>query len=382
MRKIFFLIAFFLSFGQIAFAYTVFTSDINGSLKQQFYPTDIVYLAPSTTNITVNSTGVTVYIVYDSNSWTNQTALVDVSGSGYKNLTTNATGYLNTTTAIWASSQRTGNYNVVVDVNQNGVYDQGIDVVFNPSLTGFVIVAPPSPTFTVSVGENNPASHNFTIPSSNNDNVMMQVKMTAGSFEDVKITSMSLIGNGTGDDSKGISAIKLVLDSNANGVYDSTENLVGSGKYMRDNGIAQVTVYDGYNIPLNSTTYFLIVYTMSNASSDGDTYSFQLASVEGVGVYNGAEAKETGTPINSAITTISTTLSTTNTTTANSTITTTSTLTTAANVTTATSTASKGLSSYKWIYIAAGVSATIIIFFLVFWLRTTRAVQHEYKPPQ
>jgi len=380
MRKFFLILAFFLSFGQIVFASAIFTSDINGTLKTQFYPNETVYLAPSTINITTNSTIASVYVMYDSNTWVNQTNLIDVTGSGYKNFTTNSTGWLNNTNAIWASSQRTGNYDVVVDVNQNGIYDQGIDFVFEASTTGFQIVALPTPSLTVGLGENSTGNHNFTVPSSNNDNVMMQVKMTAGDFEDVKIKSLSLIANGTGDDSKGISAIKIILDSNSDGQYNPTETLIGSGKYLRDNGIAQVNIYDGYNIPLNNTAYFLIVYTMSNSSSNGDSYYFNLVSVEVIGVTDMLAAKVSGTPIKSAIKTIS---AATITTTTSSVITTTAAAQNVTNeTTTSTTTTGQSLPKYFWIYIAVGVSVTVIIFFLVFWLRTTHGVQNEYKPPQ
>jgi hypothetical protein len=204
--------------------------------------------------------------------------------------------------------------------------------------------------------------------------------MTAGDFEDVKIKSLSLIANGTGDDSKGISAIKIILDSNSDGQYNPTETLIGSGKYLRDNGIAQVNIYDGYNIPLNNTAYFLIVYTMSNSSSNGDSYYFNLVSVEVIGVTDMLAAKVSGTPIKSAIKTIS---AATITTTTSSVITTTAAAQNVTNeTTTSTTTTGQSLPKYFWIYIAVGVSVTVIIFFLVFWLRTTHGVQNEYKPPQ
>ena len=376
MRKIFFFLAFLLSLGQVAFASTIFTSDSSGTQKTTFYTNETIYLAPSATNITTNATSVTIYIVSDSNSWTNQTVLRDASGSGYKNITTNATGFLTAMTVLWASSQKSGNYDIVVDVNSNSLYDTGVDIVFDPSVAGFQIVSLPVPTLTVALGGNTTVNHNYTIPSNNTDNVMMQMKMTAGSFEDVKVNSLSIIANGTGDDAKGMSMIKIILDSNGDGLYNTSETLLGAGKYLRDNGVAQVNFYDGYIIPINGTAYFLIVYTMSNSSSNNDTYSFQLTSVSAVGRSDGVEARTTMGSVSSAMKTISAAAVTTSSTT-------TSTLeTTTSGISTTTTTSSQKWPTYYWIYLAAGVSITVIIFFLVFWLRTSSVAQNEFKPPQ
>lgn len=382
MKKLFFFIAFFFSFAQAVFAATIFTSDSSGALKTSFYTNETVYLAPSTANITTNSTSVRIYIMQDSNSWSNQTNLTDLSG-GYKTFTTNDTGYLNKTNIIWPATLTVGNYDVIADANSNGVYDQGIDFIYDTAAIGFQVIPLLGPSLTVSVGENSTANHIYTIPSNNTDNAMLQLKISVGSFENIKLNSLSLIANGTGDDSKGISYVKLLLDANNNGIYDSTDNLLAGSKFIHDNGIVQLDIPNGYVIGTNTTSYFLIIYSMSNTSLDGDRYSFSVASVSAVGATSGTNAKASlSSVINSAIKTISVTaVTTTSTTTTISSITSSSV--TGSSVTTS-SVATTSSGNFLWFYIAAAVSGTVVIFFVVFYLRAKKPspYQYEYKPPQ
>lgn len=377
MKKIIFFLAFFIWFAQIVFAADIFTSDSAGNYKNSFYPNDTVYLAPTAINITSSSATVRVYIVVDSNSWLNATALTDVSG-GYKNFTTNFSGFLASTNMIWPSTLNVGNYDVVIDTDQDGIYSQGIDFIFDPSATGFRVVPIAGPTLAVAAGENNTADHLYTIPSNITANLMMQVKMSAGGYENVKVNSLILIDTATGDVTQGISSVRLYLDANNNGVYDSADTILSGAKFLKQNGVAGLDIPDGYVIPANSTSYFLIVYDMTNKSSNGNTYSFQLASVSAVGATSGASAKVSGPlPMSSAITTISAVGATTTTTSAII-PTTTATLTT---TTTTSQSQNFNFSKYFWIYVAGAVSITAIIIFTVLYLRATRTIQYEYKPP-
>lgn len=380
MKKIFFFVAFFLSFAQIAFAATIFTSDSSGNLKTSFYSNETVYLAPSAVNVTTNSTSVRIYIVQDSNNWVNQTNLTDASGA-YKTYSTNASGYLNATNLIWPPTLVAGNYDVVVDVNANGVYDSGIDFVFNSSTYGFQVVPAPGPALTIFAGENNTASHTYTIPSTNPENVMMQIKITSGIYESVKINTLSLVANGTGDDSKGITIVKLILDSDNDGRYDSGETLLAFDKYAHDNGVVQLSISNGHTLTANTTVYFLVVYTMSNTSSNGQTYNFQVASLSAVGATTGTNSRISGLPINSAIKTISMSAITTSSTTTTTSATTTTTV-LSSTTTTSTTTITQNQPNYFWTYIAIGISVAVIVVVAVLYYKASREFKYEYKPQQ
>lgn len=378
MKKILFFLAFFFSFAQIVLAANIFTSDSSGTQKTIFYTNETVYLAPTAINVTTNSTTVRVYVMQAATTWNNQTNLTHVSGT-YKVFTTNSSGYLITTNIIWPATLTVGNYDVVIDVNSNGVYDKNIDFVFDSSGVGFQVIAVPGPTLTISVGENSTANHTYTNQSNSTENVMLQIKASAGSFENVRLNDISLIAIGSGDDTTGISMVKLILDANNDGKYNSSEIVLGAGKFIRDNGFLDISVINpqtGYAVPANSTVYFLVVYTMTNKSLNGDTYYFQLASATATGASSGTSAKITGLPIYSAVKTISlasaTNATTTSTTTSSAIQTTTTSLSTNKN---------ENQPRFFWIYLAAGVSAAVIIFFVILYLRASRPYQYEFKPP-
>lgn len=373
MKKIIFWIAFLFSFAHVVFAANVFTSDSNGTLKTIFYPNDTVYLAPTATNITTNSTNVSVYIVADSNSWSNQTVLHDVTSTGFKNFTTNATGFLNTTNAIWLPILNVGNYDVVIDVNGNGIYDGGIDFVFDPTVTGFQVVPLPAPTLDIAVGENNTVNKTVTLPTSSPQTVMMQIKMTAGNSEAVSLTSMSLWAMGSGDSSKGISLVTLVQDLNQNGVYDPGEPVLAGSKYFNA-GIATLDLSTPQHILAGQSIYFLIVYTLTNSSKNGDTYGFQIITAQATGDTTG-DIVNANTQINSPILTISSTISASTTTTAQTQTPTIS------QTSTTTATPASVFTNYFWIFVAGAISITVIIFFVILYTRASRPYEYEYKPP-
>lgn len=379
MKKIFLLVGFFIAFAQIAFARTIFTSYQNGTEKTSFFTNESVYLAPSTTNITWNSTTVRAYVVTDSNSWTNQSSLTDVTGN-YKPLTTNSSGFLDSVTSLWAPTTIAGNYDVVIDVNDNGIYDSGIDYVFDSSVIGFQINPIPGPTLAFAVGGNNTADHTYTIPSNSTDNVMLQFKVTAGNAEAVYLNTVSLLASGTGNDVNGISYVKLVADSNGNGIIDQDESTpIVFDQYQHDNGVIQFNIPgSGFLIQPNTTVNFLVVYSMTKSSKNGDTYSFQVPGATGTGATSGMSAKISGLSINSAITTISLAGAVTTTTTTTSTSSSTS---SSSSSTSTVTVKSNNQPNYFWIYVGAAVSASIVIVILVFYFRTAAAAKYEYKPP-
>jgi hypothetical protein len=111
----------------------VYSSDALGNEKDSFDTTETVYA-------TVQATGQTVrlYVVADQATWATGDNLTDVSGNGYEELTLNASG--NQTVKLWDPPLTTGNYDIVEDVNCNGKYDQGIDVVDSLTLIGFTAI--------------------------------------------------------------------------------------------------------------------------------------------------------------------------------------------------------------------------------------------------
>lgn len=360
-------IIFFTIFTHSVNAQSIVSCNATSSEINTFYANETVYVN-SSTNITVTATQVDIYIVSDSNSWTNGTNLADVSG-GKKTNTTNSSGYLELM-RIWSPTLTVGKYDIVVDTDRNGMYNSTVDYVDSLTATGFEVTPVPVPTLALALGPNNPSSHNWDLGNTSY-NTMLQLKLTAGSVEDVRITSIALSASGTGDDKNGISIIRLVLDNN-NGVYDQGEILLSYGQYVRDDGIVMLNIENGYVIQTSHAVYMIVVYTMTDSSSNGDTYSFQVASVSATGATSGTQVTPTGFPINSATKTIVATGATTTTIlgTTTTTISTTTTTTLPATTTTST-TPTFQLPSFEsdWIYIAAAIPAAVIAVLTVFFLR-------------
>ena len=376
MRKIFSMLTFllFLFFINSVRADTVWVSNSTGNEKSTFYTNETVYLTSS--NISTSSITVRIYITANNNSWINGTVLTDVRGS-YTEKPTNSSGHINKD-AIWETPS-IGNYDVVVDVNRDGVYNDSIDYVDSLTTTGFEVLLAPFPTLSVSLGANTSADHNWN-STDVSENVMIQMKLTAGAYEGVTINSLGIIASGTGDDKTGISIIRLIKDSNNNGLYDSTDSMIGYSQsappYFKDNSFATTTVANGYTVAANTTVNMLVVYTMSNSNSNGDTFSFQVASVTAVGATSGQAVTVSGLPINSAVKTVISQSAITTTTTTETTTTTTST-TTIPTTTTLPKEETKGDYLTITIVIVAAVTVAMIIFL---FSRTRIPTQtYEYK---
>jgi len=121
---------------------TIWSSDSLGNVKNTFAPTESVY-------VTVPATGknVTFYVVADQSVWNNGTLLTDVSGGAEQLVLTAGPGIQ--IVQVWAPLLAQGNYDIVEDTNNNGLYDAGADGIDSVAEVGFAIeYAPPVASFT------------------------------------------------------------------------------------------------------------------------------------------------------------------------------------------------------------------------------------------
>ena len=100
-----------------AFGATVWSTDLADSSKATFNLTDSVYVRGEGFTADAN---VTVYLIPDGMAASPSNAVADAS------TTTNSTGGL-PVTLVWSQPLTLGEYDIWVDVNQNGVFD-GADV--------------------------------------------------------------------------------------------------------------------------------------------------------------------------------------------------------------------------------------------------------------
>ncbi len=347
---------------------SLWTCNANGTEVNSFYTNDTVYACGE--NLTANVSGsVDIYIVTDASSWAENSTLNDAS-IGYQTFTTNSTGDL-PPTARWPLPT-IGYYDMVADVDRNGIYNS-TDYVDSTSTVGLTILQQPLPTLTFALGPNSPDAHDWDLAVNTTENIMMQLKVTAYENEDITLNQITLTASGSGDDASGVKYVKLVKDRESDGILNSTDPLMAFDDYLKDNGIAMLTITDGEIIKLGNTTYFFIVYMMDESAGVGDTFKFQVTDAAGIGSGSGTTARVSGLTFDSVITTISGSAATTTTTTVLNTTTTTTTTTLPTTTTTAPTTtttlATQGggiLSSNLLIILIVGVAVAIIVVVIYF----------------
>jgi len=314
---------------------SVVSTNSTGSEKNNFYTNESVYFM-TTQNITNTTANVRVYVVTDNNSWSEGASL---SGSVLSNIfQTNNSGYINNT-LLW-QTPTVGKYDIVVDKDSDGFYNSSYDFVDNLTATGFEVTALPVGSLAASIGPNSSANHNWDVAvNGSGNNIILQLKLVAGSYEDVSLRSVALNANGSGDDRNDISAVMLTVDSNNDGKYSSDEYLLAMSKFLRDDGTTTLTVTDGYTIPANTTAYLLVVYAMSTTAQSASTFGCSVASMSVAGVSSGSWITTSGLPVDCSITTISGAVTTSSSSTTSSTSSsTTSTISTSTTSTTSTTT--------------------------------------------
>ncbi len=113
----------------------VTTGDSVGVGKETYTPDEFVYV---TGGGFVPNTFVDVYVITNLTWFDGMAIPPDVSGDGMNTVPIDAAGNLGLV-EVWSPPLAVGDYDLVIDVNQNGVYDAAIDIVDDPNHPGFVV---------------------------------------------------------------------------------------------------------------------------------------------------------------------------------------------------------------------------------------------------
>jgi glucose/arabinose dehydrogenase len=117
---------------------TIKTCNAQGNAKNTFNATGSVYVFGS--GFPASST-FDISVVNDVVSWTNGMAIPTPLPTDTQSISSNSSGYI-AVTLLWSNATM-GNYDIIVDVNRNGVYDAGIDAIYNNQVsTAGVVVVP------------------------------------------------------------------------------------------------------------------------------------------------------------------------------------------------------------------------------------------------
>lgn len=374
MRKVLIgvLFIFFLSvFSNLAEA-SIFTCNSTGVEKTSFYSNESVYVT-SNTSITTNATSVKFYIATH-RTWSAGANLTTAANISIY-VSTNSTGHV-PITLLWSPTLIIGTYDVIADVNNNSTFDAE-DQLYTGTGSGFSVLQQLAPTLVIIKGAKSPPDHDWHVElNGSQKNVMLQINLTAGSYDAVKVNSFALLASGSGDDKNGIHLVALYYDANGNGIYDEGDSLFGFGQYSIDDGVATIDTDNKLTIAASSTVTLIFVYTMTNSSGSatGSTYVFQLASIDGVGVNTGTVAKVSGL-LYSAVKTVYSSASTTTTISAN---TTTSPTTTEPIATTTTVPENETKDLFVGLSVAGVAVAVILVFVYYFFLRPPQP--YHYTP--
>jgi hypothetical protein len=87
--------------------------------------------------------------------------------------------------------------------------------------------------------------------STGSEPVVMHLRLSTDSGE-VELSSLTLQASGSADD-RTIIDVKLIVDSNANGLVDDTDEIIANGQFDQDNGTLNLNMLQPYEIPVGDT---------------------------------------------------------------------------------------------------------------------------------
>lgn len=131
---------------------------------------------------------------------------------------------------------------------------------------------------------------------------VLQVACTAGTDEQVKVTSIRFTETGTGNAQTAIGSIGLVVDADADGAYAPAVDTETLGTVAGGYAAGDTVTFSGLSriVHPGSTENWLLVYTLNGTAGIGDTFSASVASASDVtaeGGESGRAAQVTGPPV-------------------------------------------------------------------------------------
>jgi len=105
--------------------------------------------------------------------------------------------------------------------------------------------------------------------------------------ESIQVNNISLKASGSGRDNLDISGVRLIHDSNGNGVYDTSETVIGGpATYATDDATVILTLSPARVLPVGISENWLVVYQMSGAATATQTFNLQLTAMGVAGQYS------------------------------------------------------------------------------------------------
>ncbi|MFH0986691.1 MAG: hypothetical protein V1911_01440 [Candidatus Micrarchaeota archaeon] len=150
----------------------------------------------------------------------------------------------------------------------------------------------------VSEGTHNPGNHTWYYNASANAyNTMLQFDFTASGNADARIDEIGIKIFGTGNTTRGINIVYLVLDVNNNGKYDSGDVILGSTVYNPGLSENPLVLIEPFTVPEGETVNLLLVFGMRSQAEAGGTFSIELSSMAVADTGTGEYVEVDGIPL-------------------------------------------------------------------------------------
>ncbi|MBI2930505.1 MAG: hypothetical protein HYY16_02545, partial [Planctomycetes bacterium] len=139
---------------------------------------------------------------------------------------------------------------------------------------------------------------------------MLQIMLNTSSVEAVTVTGLVVHAFGSGDDSNHVGNVFIVVDSNANGIFNAgIDTVLDSGIYAADNGT--VSFAPNVTIAAGASQQWLVVYDLNGTAPATSAFATEIqpatvGDVIAVGVTSGSAVAPTGNTISSATKTVGT----------------------------------------------------------------------------
>lgn len=111
-------------------------------------------------------------------------------------------------------------------------------------------------------------------------NVTMLALRVRGGSTTTNVQTVRVRAQGTGNDATGIAAVRLVVDTDRDGVADPGEPTIASGTYTTNDG--SVLLSANRVLPVGTTEEWLVVYDFTTAPVGGQTFTARIAQASDV----------------------------------------------------------------------------------------------------
>ena len=282
-------------FSLVSAATNPWSASASGAQKNEFTNLQDIYI--KSTSLCEPNTEVNLYVIEDKDSWDGGEVLIDIRNEGFQQIILDA-GKISLT-KIW-ENPFPGNYDLVVDCNENGEYDSFIDKVDDFSEIGFTVNAIVGKA-SATLGEKDVENHSWAYDPEDPNllNVMMQLNLAIVG-EDLELEDIVIQALGTGNSSE-IRSIEIYFDENDNGLLEE-EILITSIDSPFSEGDEATLDLDLIIIDREEAN-ILITYVMKETTPEGE-YSFNVKSVSGTGSVSQESVTFIGLPLRSKTKTV------------------------------------------------------------------------------